>query len=232
MVRESGLRDYIVDELVKRGWKYVDPFELERSSLEESLLYGVLRSKIREFNPGVCGEDVSEAISILESRSYGPKGAREVIEYLKFGVPVRLSETRTSARLRLIDYGDPWKNEFIVSSEVTHVGVWKRRNDIILYVNGIPLVSIETKNPTDPGVSWLDAFKQIKHYERDLPELYKYVQIGVAAEAVARYFPMVSWARWDQVWVYEWKEKELYSIDSIVEMLRPKRLLDILRFFL
>ncbi len=231
MVRERGLEDYIVDELVKRGWRYVDSSSLEREGLDKPLLYGVLRHKIREFNSGVSEEDVSEAISLLEGRSYGPKGAREVLEYLKFGVPVKLSETRTSARLKLLDYSNPDKNEFIVSRQVTHVGVREIRNDIVLYVNGIPLVNIEVKSPTDPGVSWRDAFLQIKRYERDVPELYKYVQIGVAVEAVARYFPIVPWAKADAVPSYEWREEGLDSIDSVIKMLRPDRLLDILRFY-
>ncbi len=232
MVRERGFEGYIVDELVRRGWRYVDAPGLEREGLDKPLLYGVLRRKVREFNPGVGEEDVSEAVSLFEGRGYGPRGAREVLEYLKFGVPVKLRETRTSARLRLIDYEGPSRNVFIVSKQIKHVGVREIRNDIVLYVNGIPLVNIEVKSPTDPGVSWRDAFLQIKRYERDVPELYKYVQIGVAVEAVARYFPIVPWARPDSVPIYEWREEGLDSIDSVIEMLRPERLLDILRFYL
>jgi len=231
LVQERGLEDYIVDELVKRGWKYVDSLSLEREKGDKPLLYGVLRRKILELNPGVSEDDVSETVSLLEGRSYGPKGAREVLEYLKFGVPVKLSTTRTSARLKLIDYANPSRNEFVVSRQVTHVGSREIRNDILLYVNGIPLVSIEVKSPTEPGVSWRDAFLQVKRYEQDVPELYKYVQVGVAVEATARYFPIVPWARAEEVPVYEWKEEDLDSVDSAVEMLRADRFLDILRFF-
>ncbi|MEM0328744.1 MAG: type I restriction endonuclease, partial [Thermoproteota archaeon] len=98
-----------------------------------------------------------------------------MLEYLKFGVPVKLSKTRTSARLKLINYNNPSGNDFIVSTQVIHIGVREIRNDIVLYVNGIPLVNIEVKNPTDPSVSWKDAFHQIKRYEEAVPELYKYV---------------------------------------------------------
>ena len=232
MVRERGLEDYIVDELVGRGWRYVDSSSLEREGLDKPLLYGVLRRKIREFNPGVSEEDVSEAISLLEGRSYGPKGAREVLEYLKFGVPVKLRVAKTSTRIKLIDYDNLGRNEFIVSTQVTHLGRDTIKNDIILYVNGIPLVNIECKNPTDIGVSWRDAFYQIKRYEQKVPELYKYVQIGVAVESVAKYFPIVPWVDEEQVLVYEWREEGLNSVDSTIEMLRPERLLDIIRYFL
>ncbi|MEM1668254.1 MAG: HsdR family type I site-specific deoxyribonuclease [Thermofilaceae archaeon] len=232
MVRERGLEDYIVDELIKRGWRFVESSSLPRDEPSKPLLTGILRIKIKEFNPNVSEEDVTEAISLLESRSTGPKGAREVLEYLKFGVPVKLSETRTSARLKLIDYDNPGRNDFIVSTQVDHVGVREIRNDIVLYVNGIPLVDIEVKNPTDPGVSWEDAFFQIKRYEETVPELYKYVQIGVAVEAVAKYFPIVPWAKPESIPVYEWREENLNSLDSTIEMLRPEKLLDILKYFL
>lgn len=232
MVKEKGLEDYIVDELTKYGWRYVDATSLEREGFDKPLLYNVLRRKIREFNSGVSEDDVSETISLLEGRSYRPKGAREVIEYLKFGVPVKLSQTRTSARLKFIDYSNIGRNDFVVSKQVTHVGVREIRNDIVLYVNGVPLVNIEVKKPTDLGVSWRDAFVQIKRFEQDVPELYKYVQIGVAVEAVARYFPIVPWAGADAVPTYEWKEEGLDSIDSVIKMLCPERLLDILRFYL
>ncbi len=232
MVRESGVEDYIVDELVRRGWRYVDSSGLDREGLDKPLLYGVLRRRIHGFNPGVSGDDVSEAISIFEGRGYSPRGAREVLEYLKFGVPVKLSRSRISARLKLIDYNSPDRNEFIVSRQVPHVGVRGIRNDIILYVNGIPLVNIEVKNPSEPGVSWRDAFIQIKRYEGYVPELYKYVQIGVAVEAEAKYFPIVPWVKPESTPIYEWRVEGLDPVDSLIDMLHPHRLLDILRYYL
>lgn len=231
LVRERGLEDFIVDELVKRGWRYIDSMSLGREGLDKPLIYSVLRRKIREFNPGVGEEDVSEAVSLLEGRGFGASGAREVLEYLKFGVPVKLGGSRVSARLKLIDYSDLGRNEFVVSRQVIHRGVREIRNDIVLYVNGIPLVSIEVKNPTEPGVSWRDAFLQIKRYEHSVPELYKYVQIGVAIGARAKYFPIIPWADPGKVPIYEWREEGLDSIGSVIEMLRPHRFLDILRFY-
>lgn len=231
-MREKALEDYFLHELVKRGWRFVESSGLPRAGLDEPLLIDILRVKIGEINPSVSHEDVEAALSSLKSRGVGPRGVRDVLEYLKFGVPVKLSSDRTSARLRLIDYGSPGKNDFVVSTQVVHVGLEEIRNDILLYVNGIPLVNIEVKNPADLGVSWEDAFRQIKRYERVVPELYKYVQIGVAAEAVAKYFPVIPWAGPESTPVYEWREEGLDSIDSTIEMLRPERLLDLLRYFL
>ena len=102
--------------------------------------------------------------------------------------------------------------------------------DIILYINGIPLVNIECKNPLSIQTSWYTAYKQIKDYEGLVPELYKYVQIGVAAESIARYFPIVPWQ--DEPITHEWHDKGKDSIDSTALMLSRNVLLDIIRNYL
>ena len=87
-------------------------------------------------------------------------------------------------------------NDFVVSRQITHqAGDKQIRNDIILYVNGIPLVNIECKNPASLTETWYNAFMQILGYERDVPELYKYIQIGVASDNKAKYFPTTPGSR-------------------------------------
>jgi Type I site-specific restriction-modification system, R (restriction) subunit and related helicases len=100
----------------------------------------------------------------------------------------------------------------------------------MLYINGIPLVNIECKNPVSASESWHTAYKQIKGYESIVPELYKYVQIGIAAETQAVYFPTVPWQ--EDIKTYEWKEEDKDSIDSTVEMLSRNTILDIIQNFL
>lgn len=77
-----------------------------------------------------------------------------------------------------------------------------------------------------------DAFNQIKVYEKKIPELYKYVQIGVATNAVAKYFPIVPEQKEDEIPIYEWKVKDKDSVDSTIEMLSPETLLNIVRNYL
>ncbi|RLF81034.1 hypothetical protein DRN38_02985, partial [Thermococci archaeon] len=235
-VVESNLESYIIELLQERGWNFVKASELGRESTKEPLLEKLLSKRIFEINkrriPNLTDQDISKVISILKGTPSGVTGARRIIEYLKDGVPITLEEDNTLERILLIDYDNPAENSFIVSRQVTHLGAEEIRNDIILYVNGIPLVNIECKNPTDIGVSWEDAFRQIKRYEKTVPELYKYVQIGVAAEATVKYFPIVPWA--ESVPIHEWKdpERKLTPFEAIAEMLSPETLLDIIRNFL
>ena len=96
---------------------------------------------------------------------------------------------------------------------------------------GIPVVIIECKNPVSFSTGWFDAYKQIKEYEKTIPELFKYIQLGVAVETVAKYFPVVPWEK-ENVEIQEWKSEEKDSVDSIIEMLSPETLIDIIRNFL
>lgn len=145
-------------------------------------------------------------------------------------MPVKFEKDRVVRYIRLFDFDNPEENEFIATNQVYFKGRDIIRTDIVLYVNGIPLVNIECKDPTKISESWLNAFNQIKDYEQLAPELYKYAQIGVAAESVARYFPIVPWNR--DINSYEWKEKGKDSIDSLTEMVAPARLLDLIQNYL
>lgn len=100
----------------------------------------------------------------------------------------------------------------------------------MLYVNGIPLVIIECKSSVTYTANWFDAYRQVKSYEKDVPEPFKYIQIGIAAEQIAKYFPIVPWL--EDVIIEEWRDEGKDSIDSSIEMLKPSTLMDIIKNFL
>ncbi len=230
---ESLVEGYFVDELEKRGWKFVIADSLERESLEEALLTPVLIRVLRSINEdiGIGDEEVKEVINELKLKSSSIEGSRQILNYLKFGIPIKFEEERIVKYVKLFDYNDYEKNDFIVSRQVFHrKGDKEIRNDIVLYVNGIPLVNIECKNPASFSENWYTAYRQIKNYEKTIPELYKYVQIGVGAEQEAKYFPIVTWL--DDTHLNEWREKDKDPIDSTIEMLTPSTLLNITRNYL
>ncbi len=149
---------------------------------------------------------------------------------MKAGIPVRFEKTRTVEYIRLFDYDKLENNEYVVSRQIIHEGTERIRNDIILYINGIPLVNIECKDPASLTEDWHTAYAQIRDYKKIIPELYKYVQIGMAAEQIVKFFPIVPWQ--DEVKTDEWKIEGMEPHDAAVAMLRPECLLDILRYFL
>ena len=96
--------------------------------------------------------------------------------------------------------------------------------------NGIPLVNIECKNPASLTENWYSAYRQVKEYEKAVPEPYKYIQIGVAAEQTARYFPTAPWQ--EETLTHQWRVPNKDTVDSTIEMFTPETLLNIIRNYL
>lgn len=230
---KSLVEDFFVKELQGKGWNFKSSDDLERESLEEPLLTPILIRALASINEDIeiGDEEIKEAINELKLKSSGIEGAKQILNYLKFGVPIKFEKERIVKYVGLFDYENLERNEFTISRQVIHQSGDKGiRNDIILYVNGIPLVNIECKSPVSFSENWFTAYRQIKDYEKTIPELYKYIQIGVCAEQLAKYFPIVPWR--DEVYVHEWREDEKDPIDSTIEMLIPSSLLNILRYYL
>ncbi|MBP7795165.1 MAG: HsdR family type I site-specific deoxyribonuclease [Elusimicrobiales bacterium] len=228
------VEDYFVAELEKLGWMYVPPGELMRESFEEPLLLINLDRKIKEINTdlNIGPEEIKQTINELKFKTSGQQGIKDILEFFKFGVPVKHEKERIVQYVQIFDYKKISNNEFIVSRQVQFQnGDNHIKADIVLYVNGIPLVIIECKNPAAISSDWWTAYRQIKkEYEQKIPELFKYVQIGFAVETVAKYFPIVPWQ--EDVKIYEWKEEKKNSIDATFFMLRPDVLMDILKNFI
>jgi len=224
--------DYIIGRLEEKGWRFVPASALERESLDEPLLVPALVRALKRINreSGIGDEEIKKVLNELKLTGTGIEGAKRILSFYKFGVPVKFEREKVVKYVRLFDFHDIENNEFIVSRQVYYYGRETIRTDIMLYVNGIPLVDIECKNPASLTENWYNAYRQIKDYERLVLELYKFVQIGVGTESIARYFPIVPWR--EEVNTYEWSAVGKDSIDSTIEMLSRDVLLDIVRNYL
>lgn len=225
---KSAVEDYIVDRLQEMGWKFVKSTELGRDSYEEVLLLDNLRAAVRRINDVRLGEeDLEKVVDRLDLESSGVEGVKQILRFLKGGISIKLEEDESLERIKLLDE-DLEGNEFIVSRQVTYKSYDEEiRPDIVLYVNGIPLVVIECKNPADPTVSWETAYDQVKSYENKVPELFKYVQFSIAAEETAKYFPNTPWL--EKSHIYEWKEEEFDILEATLGMLQKDTLLDLIQ---
>lgn len=225
------LENDIIEKLEKSGWEFVKADNLNRESFEEPLLVDDLINSIKRINKDVelTSADINKVLNELKSKISGAETAKKILNHIKEGVPVKLEKEERLKYVRLIDYKNLANNELIVSRQVVYKSKENIRTDIVLYINGLPLVLIECKDPTNPSTSWYEAYKQIKKYEKAVPELFKYVQFGVAAEEKVRYFGTVPWE--NDTLTHIWKEEGKNEIDSIIEMLSPEKLLDIVKHF-
>ncbi|NPB04200.1 MAG: HsdR family type I site-specific deoxyribonuclease, partial [Thermotogae bacterium] len=213
----------LIERLKAKGWTYRRGIEVLEDE-NEPLLTSRLKRAIVRIN-GVSEKEAEEVINLLKASPFGVEGSRRVLDYLKNGVPVKDEETGEPKRLMLIDYENLGNNEFLIANQVGYPFKTKIP-DLILYVNGIPLVIIECKKL---DVSWKKAYEQIKSYEKEMPELFKYTQIGIAVGDKLVYFPIVPWL--GSVPVYEWKWGNFDPLDDLIELLKPETLLDVLRYF-
>src|SRR3990170_2327274 len=229
----SLVEDYFVQELQEKGWKYVLADNLERENLEEPLLTPTLIRALKRLNANIAigDEEIKQVLNELKLKSSGSEGSKQILNYTKYGVPIKFEKERVVKYVRLFDYESIQNNDFTISCQVIHQSGDKQiRNDIILYINGIPIANIECKSPTSLTENWYTAYKQTKDYEKTIPELYKYVQIGIAAEQTVRYFPTAPWQ--EETKIHMWREPDKDPIDSTIQMLTPQTLLNIIKKYL
>ncbi len=228
------VEDFVAQELERLGWTFVPPHDLPRADLQEVLILEELEAAIHRLNEDLhlTPDELRRALTRLQLLGSGVEGHKRTLEYLKQGIPIKRDKTHEVIRVRLVDPDHPERNRLIFTRQLPFEGAEPIRPDILLFVNGIPLVDIECKNPARPGVSWEDAYKQIKRYEQSVPELFRFVQMGVAVEREARYFPIVPWQ--EEVHTYTWRtaRKEEDPLRPIFDLLRPARLLDFFQHFL
>ena len=92
--REAQLEDYIVNNLIERGWRFVSPEALERESLDEPLLIPVLVRALERINrqTGLGDEEIKRAVNELKLAGTGIEGARRILNFYKFGIPVKFEK--------------------------------------------------------------------------------------------------------------------------------------------
>ncbi len=206
--------EYIAKELKNLGWKYV---EQSRLIVDPSQPIAVehLKTSLKRINPEISDKEVEEVIKTLEYTPVSYEGAKKILRYIKYGLPIEDPKTKLPKEIKLIDYDNPDKNSFLYSRQVRYGIV----PDIVLYINGLPIMLIECKAI---NVGWKEAYKQVKRYEKEFPELFKYVQLSLAVADKIVYFPNVPWS--EEVSVYEWKPNP-------IEFLEKEKILNILKYF-
>jgi len=165
--------------------------EHARERWSEVVLTPRLREVVVRLNPGLPGATVEAAVGRLSG--YGAQslvdGNRELYDWLRNGVPVDCVESdgrHTVLRVRVIDTAGA--NDLLAVQQFTVQGRKLRRPDIVLFVNGLPLVVIELKNPADLNADFESAYHQIQTYKADIPQLFWFNLFNVISDGtVARY---------------------------------------------
>ncbi len=248
-MNEDQLEQNIIEIIEKQGYKYIygpniepDTPNSERNTYEDVILIKRLRENISRLNPHISQSVKEEAVKrILSIHTPDQTHNNENFhKYLTEGIKIDSLQDgdMVGDRVILIDFENPLNNEFIVLNQyrVIYNGI-KKRPDIIIFVNGLPLVGIELKNPTDPKATLLSAYNQFQTYKTYIPQLYDYNSLLVVSDGIdAKYGSLTSpWTRF-----MTWKTKDGLKedpntepqINTLVEgLLKPERLLEVIKDF-
>ena len=185
-ITESEIEKFAIELLEKQGYEYVyapdiapDSETPERESFEDVLLIERLRNAVGRINPAIPA-DVREAAikQILRLNSPELIANNEAFHrMLTEGIKVNLQEKGYDRGdlVWMIDFQTPENNDFVVANQFTVIeNNVNKRPDVILFVNGLPLVVIELKNPADENATVKSAFKQTQTYKQAIPGLFNY----------------------------------------------------------
>lgn len=166
------------------GYKHLNAWKhqlIGRESLKDVVLKDRLSEKLTKLNPQLPSDCISHAVKELtKSRISRPtiQANKEIYEIIRGGIPVEYknAQGRTeNGYVKIIDFEQPDNNDFLVVSQLSIERLQtenKRRPDLLLYVNGLPLVMIELKNATEKVKVGYD--KNLQDYKRDIPQLFWY----------------------------------------------------------
>jgi type I restriction enzyme R subunit len=163
------------------------PDGTDRANKKQVVLPQVLADKLCELNPDIPDDVVKRTATELCQNTHGDPLDDNFKRYQKilYGIKVKYKKDgrETQATLRIIDFKTPANNSFIVASQMWIQGnTYWRRPDLIIFVNGLPLVFIELKNS---NINVKNAYdKNLTDYRRDIPWLFNYNQICVLSNAM------------------------------------------------
>ncbi|MDD3474993.1 MAG: type I restriction endonuclease subunit R, partial [Candidatus Dojkabacteria bacterium] len=223
---ESQLENNIIEILETQGYEHIygpdiapDSNNPKRESFEQVILIENLTKAIDKLNPNIPYEVKQQAIKQIlnihtpditfnneKFHKYLIDGIE--IDYLKNGEMV-------GGRVILMDYDNPENNEWLaINQYVIQYNNLIKRPDIILFVNGLPLVGIELKNPEDEKATLLTAYRQFQTYKKYIPSLYDYNSLLIVSDGIdAKYGSLT--AQWTRF--MNWKTKDGMKEDPITE---------------
>ncbi len=210
MFSEDSSESWILRKFQEMGWTYVSPEDIDNES-KDYFIRDILLSSLRNIN---AGNEIliDNAISKLGELTPSKEGNAKFLDYFKHGIDV-VDENRHIHTIKLVDVTDVNKNSLIVTNQFIVHGRANKRPDILLFVNGIPIVIVENKNPYNMGNLEM-AYNQIKGYEKSILGLFTFLQLGMINNGVkGEIFPLFFNEKGDDLRA-KWKSTYPLGIDS------------------
>lgn len=228
------------------GWRRIASADFPRQP-QEVLVESWIREALIRLNPEIAAQpDRADEVLyrlraiVLSVRSDGLiRANEEMMAWIRGERSMPFGQNNEHVPVRLIDFDNLEQNQYVVTQQFTfRAGSAERRADLMLVVNGLPLVLIEAKTPTRAAVSWVDGALQVHDdYEKFVPELFVCNVFSVATEGKEYHYgslglPVKDWGPWNLEDDGDALKHPLKGLKLAAEsMLRPHVVLDILSNF-
>lgn len=238
---EDEYEQAIIELYQTLGYDYVygpDVVRDYRNPLYEDVIF----SSIENINRDLPYAAIDEAIKKLQNFENGSVIQKNIVfmDYLQNGISVNYLDNgeEKSAIVKVVDYGNPNNNSFYVSNQWTiEHGRDNKRPDVIVFLNGLPVVVIELKSPSRDVVGYRDAYNQIKNYIDKIPDLFTYNAFCVISDqtntkAGTITSPLTRFMDWKTV-DGNYETTQFADFQTLFKgMFEKSRLLDIIRNFI
>ncbi|ACT47132.1 type I restriction endonuclease subunit R [Methylotenera mobilis] len=249
-ITESDIETLAIERLQALGFSYVyapdiapDSTTPERESFAEVLLLSRLRNAITRINPTLPATALDEAIKTIQRISSPELLANNETFHrlLREGVNVSYQKDglQRGDLVWLIDFINPQNNDFVVANQFKIIeNNQNKRPDVILFVNGIPLVVIELKNAADENATIKTAYQQLNTYKETIPSLFTYngfviVSDGLEAKAGSISAGFSRFMAWKTADGKSEASKLTGQLETLINgMLNKSTLLDLIRHFI
>jgi len=247
-VKESEVESLALAWLEAAGWqvKHIAPDGLfaERQGFDQVILEGRLREALGRLNPNLPAEALEDARRKLAQ----PQGSdllqqnRASHRLLVNGVTVEYRDAKgdlRGAQVRVIDFDDPANNDWLAVNQFAVLENRRsRRPDIVLFVNGLPLVVLELKNPADEEATLRSAHRQLQTYQAEIPSLFVTnavlaISDGLVARAGALGAGFELFKPWRTIGGDAPADPHLPELQVLIEgLFAPQRFLEFVRDFI
>jgi len=233
-MEKINVQDKVIEYLQAIGWEYIPPADLQEKrgyDIKEPFIFEILERKLKELNKGIIdNENIGDVIRRLRLIPSTFKGNEEFLEYLRGKKTVYVEKERRERNIKLIDFENLENNHFAFTKEFWFEDREKRRLDIALFINGIPICDFQLKSPTLYEAEE-EAFEQVEIYNKALPELFKYLQFHAVSEGI-RLFYGPTW-KYESKTFYRWKVENGFNFEKLVKTFFDKKeVLETLRSFI
>lgn len=247
---EDDLEQVALEWLQSLGYDYKKGNEIsmtglapERKSDKDVVLHERLEKALRKVNSDIHPRFIEKAIHelTLEKSPNLLENNLTFHENLINGIEIEDYDDEGQSVVeivKIVDFEHPQNNDFLAVNQLTVVnGDYTKRPDIVLFINGLPIVVIELKNSTNETVGVEDGYHQLETYKMRIPQLFTFNEVLVTSDGINTKAGSLT-ANYDRFMTWRSKDGEtessssLTSLDVLIHgMLNPNTLLDLIRYF-